>query len=529
MKLSLADASVQVTATSRGERLLACLGEIHLEQSINDLENIYCSTGAKNNSIGDINSNKIKLRISDPIVEFGETTAWFENEIMDYENFIVDAERQPPLRQVTVPPYCDEEGLGSACRGRSRSVLSGRGAAISLRVIPLSRLVYESLKEKSLVEGSAEDIVHLGRALNIASSSDGNAETIFNTILSWVCDLDANGNALIETSGVKSGNNIKSVITENGGEIYNPPPRNGPRKQKTLNENKYEEVHEDMNDDSFKKYKTVQSLIRNMNKNLDEKETWQEEAEADRFAIDVWKSQMRGSAVAGFELAMRSGPLCEEALYGILVILEGVEIAVTKSERAQSIISNDKEKENALFFHTSKSMIGGMVVSTLRSGIRSALLTRPVRLMEGHLKLTLHSSLAGLGALYAVLTKRRGSVLSDKMVDGTDLILITASLPKAESFRLSSELLEKSSGEVTAPELVFSHWALLDEDPFWIPTSLEEREDYGEIVSNGDSSTGLDNNALRYIRMTRKRKGLIVDSNKIIIAAEKQRTLGMNK
>jgi ribosome assembly protein 1 len=115
------------------------------------------------------------------------------------------------------------------------------------------------------------------------------------------------------------------------------------------------------------------------------------------------------------------------------------------------------------------------------------------------------------------------------MVEGTDLISIIATIPQAESFRLAPELLEKSSGEVTAPELVFSHWEILQEDPFWIPTSLEEREDYGEIVSNGDRSTGLASHALKYIRSVRQRKGLIVDSSKIVVAAEKQRTLARKK
>eukprot|EP00560_Eucampia_antarctica_P000534 CAMPEP_0197834672 /NCGR_PEP_ID=MMETSP1437-20131217/23278_1 /TAXON_ID=49252 ORGANISM="Eucampia antarctica, Strain CCMP1452" /NCGR_SAMPLE_ID=MMETSP1437 /ASSEMBLY_ACC=CAM_ASM_001096 /LENGTH=115 /DNA_ID=CAMNT_0043439553 /DNA_START=64 /DNA_END=411 /DNA_ORIENTATION=- len=115
------------------------------------------------------------------------------------------------------------------------------------------------------------------------------------------------------------------------------------------------------------------------------------------------------------------------------------------------------------------------------------------------------------------------------MVDGTDLLLIAATIPQVESFGFAPELLKKSSGEVTAPELVFSHWDMLDEDPFWIPTSLEEREDFGEIVMNGDLSTGIDNNALKYIRMVRGRKGLLVDSHKIVVAAEKQRTLSRKK
>lgn len=110
------------------------------------------------------------------------------------------------------------------------------------------------------------------------------------------------------------------------------------------------------------------------------------------------------------------------------------------------------------------------------------------------------------------------------MVDGTDLLMITATLPQAEAFGLSPELFQKSSGEVTAPELVFSHYSMLLEDPFWIPTSLEEREDFGENLTTGDVSTGVDNTALNLIRKVRTRKGLLVDSSRMVVAAEKQRT-----
>jgi ribosome assembly protein 1 len=121
-------------------------------------------------------------------------------------------------------------------------------------------------------------------------------------------------------------------------------------------------------------------------------------------------------------------------------------------------------------YRASRPIAGGMVVSSLRSGIRCGMVSRPARLMEGHLRLTLHSSLSGLGALYQVLSKRRGKVIEDSMVDGTDLLMITALLPQAEAFGLTPELFEKTSGEVTAPEMLFSHWERLDVDPFWIPT-----------------------------------------------------------
>jgi len=230
---------------------------------------------------------------------------------------------------------------------------------------------------------------------------------------------------------------------------------------------------------------------------------------ADEAANRIWNHDMKGSAVAGFQLAERSGPICEEPIRNVLVILEGVEVAV---------------KQTANDWQAAKPLSGGIVVSALRSGIRCALLTRPIRLMEGILRLTLHSSLSGIGSLYSVLSKRRGKVVEDTMVDGTDLLLITALVPQCEAFGLAPELFKKTSGEVTAPEMIFSHWDRLDVDPFWIPESLEEREDFGEVMVAGDASTGIDNPALHNIRRVRQRKGLLVDHGRLV-AAEKQRTL----
>ena len=164
-------------------------------------------------------------------------------------------------------------------------------------------------------------------------------------------------------------------------------------------------------------------------------------------------------------------------------------------------------------------------MAAMRPGIRCALLTRPARLMEGMLRLTVHSSLAALGGLYKVLSQRRGKVVEDAMVDGTDLIKITAFVPQAESFGLAPQMFRETSGEVTFPSLVFSHWQQLEVDPFWIPTTEEEREDYGELLQAGDRSTGMDNTALMYIRKVRQRKGLRIDAGRTVTAAEKQRTL----
>ncbi|KAL7568041.1 hypothetical protein ACA910_020762 [Epithemia clementina (nom. ined.)] len=524
LKLSLADAAVEVTATARGERILACLGEIHLEQSILDLRTIYCT-------------REINLRTSDPIVDFGETTDWFPHELqLDFKAFFNDASPQP--RQATIPPYNEEEGLWGANHGRARSLVSGRSAALSLRVVPMAESVYKALKQKRTIssgddensngeeddEGLREELLKIGKALGIEAAAVANkdASRILQTLLDCVCCIGAFGNALIQSPDMNSGVTAVGVISDNG-EVYNP------QTDKSKDTPKEEDGDDDGDDTEYDasyakapppsgrdEYDMLQLCIRDGSK---AEYSLQRNENLDSAAALVW-NKVRGSAVAGFHMALRSGPICEEQVRNILVVLEGFEIAMTLNDQPSG-----EEQGAAPIYQPARTLSSGMTLSALRSGIRCALLTRPARLMEGYLRLTLNSSLNGLGPLYSVLSKRRGKVQDDSMVDGTDLLAITARIPQAEAFGLAPELYSKTSGEVTAPEMIFSHWQRLDVDPFWIPTTEEEREDYGELQVAGDSSTGMDNTALRYIRQVRERKGLKIDSSRTVIAAEKQRTL----
>ena len=376
---------MEVTATAKGERILACLGEIHLEQAILELENTYCERG-------------IKLRISDPITAFCETTDWFPNE-GDFESFLDD--KSPPLRQATIPPYCDEEGLAHANRGRCRTLLSGRGAAISIRAIPLPRKVYECLRNKHVVEGSEDELIAVAKTLRcFEDESLTQPESALEVLLKSLDDIDDNGNALLECSLLSTGRSVKSVKSTNG-EVYMA------RKVEHQKKENGDVFDEETAIEGLEEYQSTRKMIRKgliiANEGHDSVPLG-----ADSVALEKWSHDMRGSALAGFQLAMRAGPLCEEPVRGVAVVLEACEIAVDESGKV------------------AKEITGGMTVAALRQGIRCCLLTRPARLVEGHLRLTLHSSLSGLGPLHAVLSKRRGKVITDDMVDGTDLIQVGA-------------------------------------------------------------------------------------------------------
>mmetsp|Transcript_7723 Transcript_7723/g.18924 ORF Transcript_7723/g.18924 Transcript_7723/m.18924 type:complete len:1111 (-) Transcript_7723:1071-4403(-) len=500
VQLSLADAAVEVTATAKGERILACLGELHLEQSILDLQKVYCE------------KKDIQLRISEPIVEFGETTAWFGDGEFDFEGFLSEKnQKSPPMRQMTIPPYNEEEGIEYAKQGRSRSIVSGRVAAVSLRTVPLDPMVFQALKEGEMSEDSVDVMNELGRALGFAKDVDDSS--VLKALMDSLISLDDSGNAIVASSTLDNGITVAGILSERD-EIHVPEKFSALNVENEDVENNDHDADPKSAANGVSEYEMIQREIR---ENGFQKKDGERESRTlaphDTAASRIWKEQMKGSLVAGFKMAMRAGPICEEPVRSVLIILEGLEVA----------LKEDPGSEDG--YKPASALSGGMMAAALRTGIRSAMLSRPSRLVESHLKLTLNSSFAGLGSLYPVLSKRRGKVLEDSMVDGTDLLLISANLPHAESFGLAPELFRLTSGEVTAPELIFSHWEILDQDPFWIPTSLEEREDFGEILQSGDVSTGMDNTALHYIRKVRERKGLLVDSSRTVVAAEKQRTI----
>lgn len=50
-----------------------------------------------------------------------------------------------------------------------------------------------------------------------------------------------------------------------------------------------------------------------------------------------------------------------------------------------------------------------------------------------------------------------------------------------DSFGFAEELRRRTSG-LAVPQLLFSHWEVIQEDPFWVPTTEEEILHYGEKV-----------------------------------------------
>ena len=123
---------------------------------------------------------------------------------------------------------------------------------------------------------------------------------------------------------------------------------------------------------------------------------------------------------------------------------------------------------------------------------------------------------AGLAGTYASIGSRQGYVAKEDMREGSDIFLILAYLPLADSFGFVDELRKRSSG-ISSATLSFSHWSCNDEDPYFVPKTEEEREEHGEVSQ-------LKNRSRRLLDGVRKRKGLLVEE-KLVASATKQRTL----
>lgn len=121
-----------------------------------------------------------------------------------------------------------------------------------------------------------------------------------------------------------------------------------------------------------------------------------------------------------------------------------------------------------------------------------------------------------LGKVYAVVARRRGRIVSEEMKEGTSFFTIRAMLPVVESFGFADEIRKRTSG-AASPQLIFSGYETLDQDPFWVPTTIEELEDLGEKADRANVAKG-------YVDGVRKRKGMFVEK-KLVENAEKQRTL----
>ena len=236
---------------------------------------------------------------------------------------------------------------------------------------------------------------------------------------------------------------------------------------------------------------------------------------------DVTWRDMCNSFITGFDIAVQSGPLCEEPILGAVFLIESIE-QLKKAPKPTVATSSESEViEEEKGQSDSYGSFAGQVIATVKDICKRAFLNAEPRLVEGVYLVSMHATPDAYGKIYGVINKCRGRVVKEEVQDGTNNFLIDALIPLIEGFVFNEEIRSKSCG-IAYPQLVFAGVQILEDDPFFIPQTEEELEDHGL----GDILPP--NPAKLIIEKVRTRKGLPIDK-KIVVAAEQQRTLSKKK
>lgn len=209
----------------------------------------------------------------------------------------------------------------------------------------------------------------------------------------------------------------------------------------------------------------------------------------------IWqRGVFDGSIISGFHAAMANGPLASEPVEGVLV-------------RIMMLDASDESPSVGLLRR---------MIPTTRDLILKNMKEYSQRLLLATYLCEIQASTEVLGKVYPVVTRRHGRVLSEEHKEGTPFFTITASLPVINSFGFSEEIRKRTSGAANS-QLIYHGFEILDEDPYWVPSTEEELEHIGKIADR-------ENLALTYVNAIRRRKGLRVNE-KVVESSEAQRNL----
>ncbi|KAI1002645.1 U5 small nuclear ribonucleoprotein component [Podosphaera aphanis] len=178
----------------------------------------------------------------------------------------------------------------------------------------------------------------------------------------------------------------------------------------------------------------------------------------------------------GFCWATREGPLCEEPIRNSKFKIMDVALA-----------------SEAIFRG------GGQIIPTSRRACYSSFLMASPRLMEPVYSCSMTGPADSVTALYTVLARRRGHVLSDGPIAGTPLYRVSGLLPVIDSFGFETDLRIHTQGQATV-NLVFDRWSVVPGDPLDKDVILRPLEPASAQATARD-----------FVLKTRRRKGLSED------------------
>lgn len=474
--LNQADPCVEVKLQSTGEHVIVATGEVHLQHCIRDLRERY--------------ANNIELNISQPIVPFRETLVLtpktdMVNETIDDNNMNLTNSRKQLSKHGAFELFTPNK----KCR-------------MKIRATPLPELVIKCLMDH------CEQLKIMAK---FATSRQGSANHSIDPLSEFnkrkIHEFKAELNSLVKEIK-KSKSEWRHLVIENFVEnIWSFGPKySGPNILVASAEigvayNQWDRI------DNLGSEKSVGS----------------------DHALNTYID----SFISGFQLATQSGPLCEEPMMGVCFIIQewtymdypGAPHNVSSIQNSQEVsqepnVNHDANQDTASQHKDTYGPLSGQIISTAKECCRKAFQIQPQRLMSPMFSCDIQVTTDVLGKMYAVLARRNGRILHGDMREGSQTFEIKAFVPVIESLDFVNEIRKQTSG-MANPQLIFSHYEIVDLDPFWTPNTEEEYALYGEKADT-------ENLARKYMNLVRRRKGLSVQE-KIVEHGEKQRTIKRNK
>ena len=249
-----------------------------------------------------------------------------------------------------------------------------------------------------------------------------------------------------------------------------------------------------------------------------------------------------------FKIAIKTGPICQEPITGVAFIVYKIEVKIVDQEvfleesnnqdlqldqdvkeASESAVEvdalSDEENYTPTANTSTKSVIKssrlGQFMAIFKKQLNQAFQLQPQRLLAAAYTVRMHiCDVTNIAPAYDILASRHAIVLDTIMVDSNNTIII-AEMRIIDSIDLIKNIRSRLASAVAAVELNFTHWSLIDFDPYWTQSTQEEIEHFGTV----DSTLADTNLARKYANDVRKRKGLKIFGKKVVVNAEKQKTL----
>ncbi|KAI9304322.1 hypothetical protein BJ944DRAFT_240655 [Cunninghamella echinulata] len=500
--LNQADPCVQVMVQETGEHVILTAGELHLERCLKDLKERFA---------------KIEIHVSPPIVPFRES--------------IVINQDMPMMKEVKPDGNGDDDSTATTTttipRGSFSITTSNKLITLKVRTVPLPNNITDLLiKHSATITSIVDKKLAKKKTLTKMNHDDIDDQQqqkkdgldIGNTGTEKVLDGKELRDLLYKEfeQVKKKGGPLASVWENIVDDIWAFGPR---RIGSNLLINRVPGYIRKPFFDDIDKVTTTNSTTATSTEN-------QDVIEGTNITIDhadeVIKVEQQDDNTlsktlsildidfhihTGFQLSTLTGPLCAEPLTGVCYIVQDV------------IINKEAVANESSDVRSKLGLIQGQVITSMKDACRQGFLDWSPRLLLAMYTCDIQASADVLGRVYGVISKRKGKIVFEDLKDGTPFWQIRALLPVVESFGFSDEIRKRTSG-AASPQLVFSGFELLDQDPFWVPTTEEELEDLGDKADK-------ENIARKYMDTVRKRKGMFVEK-KLVEHAEKQRTLKKN-